>query len=424
MLFARFRHRGPHRKQVVRLSLLVGVTAAALLVALSLQKRLPVAHAATPPVTLNAAGPAAAASAGSFQPSEAQWAALGFETAAPAPFDVVATVEGSVMVNDNATVNVFSPYSGRVTSVTAVAGQVVRRGAPLFAVLAVEAAQAASDVAGAAAAEITARKQFELAQRTEKRQRELWQAEAGAEKDWLQSQSDLVAAEGTLRATVAAAAATRDKVAVLGAALPPPGQAAQVTASADGMVVQRQVAPGQFVNSLAAGGNAPLMVISDLRRVWVVGYVAEADLSRVAVGQPVEISGPGLAGPPLRARVSFIASLLDPATRRVAVRAEVDNAKGLLKPQQSVTLRLLSDNSKTNANATAVLAVPRRALVYDGPKVRAYVVSGPRMLTARELAIGRVQGEFAEVTAGLKAGERVLTRGALFIDRAANDDGL
>ena len=370
------------------------------------------------PAVAAAAAPAPVAP-GSFRPSDAQFASLTIAPVRSETFDAVVTTDGSVAVNDNATVGVFSQFSGRITALHVQPGDAVRRGAPLATLLATEPAQAGSDIAAATSATATARKQLELAQATEQRQHELFLAEAGAEKDWRQSQSDLVAAQGTLHAAEVALAAARAKAAVLGTVPGDRGEGsgqAVIASPIDGVVVQRQAAPGQYVNSLATGASTPLFTVSDLRRLWVLGNVAEADVARIHVGQPVEINALALGTRTLRASVAWIASTLDPATHRVAIRAELSGADAVLKPLMSVTLRVLE------AHPAMALAVPRSALVYDGAEVHCYVAQPDHTLVLRKLQLGRVQDGRAEVKAGLAAGEQVVTRGTLFIDRAAQDD--
>ncbi len=364
-------------------------------------------------------GPAGPAAPGTFKPSAAQWKTLQVKPAQSMVFDAVVTTDGTVALNDNATVNVYSQFSGRVTAVHVQAGQAVRKGAPLMSLAATESAQVRSDLAAATAAAATARQQLALARATERRQQELFKAEAGAEKDWQQARSDRVAAEGALQTTEAAARAAQARAAVLGG----PGgdragvtDGALVTAPTDGIVVLRQVAPGQFVNSLAAGGSTPLFTISDLRHPWLLGNVAEADAAKVHVDQPVDIGGPALGHRTLRGRVSWIASTLDPASHRVSFRAELPQAEEALKPQMSLTLRVLEAHPK------ASLAVPRSSLVVEGAQAHCYVAQADHTLIARKVQLGRIQGPWAEVTGGLSPGEAVVTRGALFIDSAAQDD--
>jgi len=358
--------------------------------------------------------PASAAAPGTFRPTASQWASLTFEPVQVKAFEGLIRAEGTIVVNDNATANVFSQFSGRVTSIRGQPGENVRKGTVLLTMLATEAAQAKGDLATAAAAEATARRQVELAQLTERRQHELFIAEAGAEKDWLQSKADLAVAENAARAAQAGVGAAREKAAVLSGPATPGAIGAAITAPIDGVIVQRQVAPGQFVNSLAAGGSAPLYTISDLRMVWVLAMVSEADASRAKIGQPVDITALALPGKVMRSKVSWIGASVDPTTHRLPVRAEVPNGDGALKPQMSVTVQFLEQQP------VRTLAIPRSAVVYDGQQAHCYVALPDRTLVARTLNLGRVQGELIEVKAGLTEQEHVLVKGPLFIDRATD----
>ena len=371
--------------------------------------------------------PAQASAPGTLRLTPVQWASLTVEPVGTRVFDSVLTTDGTVVVNDDKSVAVYSQFSGRVLNVFARAGQAVRKGAPLASILAVEAAQSRSDTAAAAAAEATSLKQLELARATEERQHQLFLAQAGAEKDWLQSKVDLVAAENVHRAAVVALTAARDKTAILGeqssqdtdnAQMPRrAGGAGQtvITAPIDGLIVQRQIAAGQYVNSLASGGSAPLFTVTDSRTVWVVAYVSEAQATNVKMGQSMDVRAFALPGRIWRGQVTWISSNVDPSSHRIGVRSEIANDDSALKPQMNVTARLLDDQ------AHKTLAIPRSAIVFDGSEAHCFVVTAERTLTSKKLELGRVDSELAEVKAGLLPGDRVVTRGALFIDRATED---
>lgn len=347
-----------------------------------------------------------------------QWATLKIESVQVRNFDSLIATDGLVSPNDNKSVAVYSQFSGRVVNVYAQPGQLVRKGAPLASLIAVEAAQTRSDIAAASAAEATLLQQLALARLTERRQHDLFLAEAGAEKDWVQSKADLAAAENSHRASVAALAASREKAQVLGeSGAPRAGAEGQttITAPISGLIVQRQVAAGQFVNSLASGGSTPLFTVTDTRTVWVVANVSETQASQLALDQPVRIYPLAFPDRAWEGRIEWIASSVDPNSHRVAVRTEIANPDGALKPQMTVTVRLL------DKRPTEAIAIPRSAIVFDGAKAHCFVVTGERTLAPRELQLGRVESDLAEVKSGLKPGEKVVTRGTLFIDRASED---
>jgi cobalt-zinc-cadmium efflux system membrane fusion protein len=67
-------------------------------------------------------------------------------------------------------------------------------------------------------------------------------------------------------------------------------------------------------------------------------------------------------------------------------------------------------------------AVPRSAIVYEGDTARVWVAPSDNLLALREIRTGRTSGDLVEVVEGLSPGEKVVTSGALFIDRAVNTD--
>ena len=85
-------------------------------------------------------------------------------------------------------------------------------------------------------------------------------------------------------------------------------------------MVQRKIGPGQYVN---AGASDPVYVIGDLSTVWMTAFVRESDCASVAIGQEVTFNVLALPGRPLSARLNYVATAIDPATRRLLVRATI-----------------------------------------------------------------------------------------------------
>lgn len=333
--------------------------------------------------------------------------------------------DGTIAYNDETTTPVFSPYSGRVAKLFGKPGDVVVKGAPLMAVEATEFVQGQNDLATAVGALNTANAQVTLTRASEKRQHELYLAKAGALKDWLQSQADLATAQNALRTAEIALGSTRNRLRILGKsdaeihALENAPNAQAVTSEAivrapiAGTVTQRQVGTGQYIQSSAAGATNPVFTIGNLSTVWLVANVRETDAPLMRVGQPVELSVLAWPERKFQAKLAWVAPAIDPTTHRLPVRAEVDNRDGALKPMMFATIRIL-----TGDQATAP-GVPLSAVVYEGAEAHVYVARDDGALALRSIQTGRVNGEAVEVSAGLVAGERIVTSGALFIDRAA-----
>jgi RND family efflux transporter MFP subunit len=121
-----------------------------------------------------------------------------------------------------------------------------------------------------------------------------------------------------------------------------------------GTVVEKTIAEGQYVQV----GEAPFTV-ADLSVVWMVAQVYEDEVSLVRLGAPVEIRSIAEPGRTFEGHVSFIAPTVDRSTRTVAVRVDVPNPRGLLKPGMYVTARIAApigaDGRPLPAEATEVV---------------------------------------------------------------------
>jgi cobalt-zinc-cadmium efflux system membrane fusion protein len=144
-----------------------------------------------------------------------------------------------------------------------------------------------------------------------------------------------------------------------------------------------------------------------------VADVREVDAPLVEVGQPVEVRVLALPGKVFEAKLTSVASAVDPVTHRVPVRATITNPDGKLKPQMFASFSIITGGE------SHALAVPEEAVVREGDAARVWVVQGRDALALRQIRTGRSNNGMVEVLAGLKAGEKVVTRGSLFIDRAA-----
>jgi membrane fusion protein, heavy metal efflux system len=369
----------------------------------------------------------AKAAPGTFRPTAAQWAGLKFETVTTMAFRPERVTEGNIAIDDDLTTPVFSPYSGRVIKVIAMLGDVVAQGSPLFVIHASEFVQAQNDLITGLANLSAARSQLTMAQTTEKRTHELYLAQGGALKDWQQAQTDLVTAQNTVRSDEIALHAVRSRLRILGkteaeiASLEAePTQKlnpeATVMAPIGGTITQRQIGVGQFINSEANGATNPVFTISDLSTVYLIANVREADAPLMRVGDPVEVRVLAYPDRVFKAKISWIAASIDPNTRRLSVRADVENPDGALKPGMFASFSIITGSAETAP------AAPQSAIVYEGENAHVWVANDDGTIAARSIRIGRSADGMVEVLDGLSQGEKVVTSGALFIDRAASSD--
>jgi len=134
------------------------------------------------------------------------------------------------------------------------------------------------------------------------------------------------------------------------------------------------------------------------------------------LGAAVEVRVPAYPGRVFNAKISWVGASLDANTHRLPVRADVENPDGALKPVMFANFSIT-----TGRDATAP-AVPQSAIVYEGDTIRAWLARDDGRIESRTIRIGRVEDGMVEVLQGLSPGDKIVTSGALFIDRAASTD--
>ncbi|WP_027528172.1 efflux RND transporter periplasmic adaptor subunit [Bradyrhizobium sp. Ec3.3] len=355
-----------------------------------------------------------------FTPTPSEWATLSIEPVNQKAFRAEYVTEGKVAVDEDRSTPVFSPYAGRVTKLLVKPGESVKQGQPLFLIEAADTVQAQNDFITAITSQNKAKSALELADIQFKRAKDLYEGHAVPLKDYQQAEATQVQAQNDMRSSVTALEAARNKLRILGftdesiKAFQDKGSInpeITIYAPISGTVVQRKIGPGQYVS---AGASDPVFVIGDLSTVWLTAFVRESDAAAVCVGQDITVNVMALPGRPFTAKINYVAAAIDPNTRRLLVRATIDNKENLLKPEMFANVTIYS------AGDRAAPAVPKQALIYEGDQVRIWVAREDKSVELRQIKIGLVNGDLVEVTSNLKPGEQIVTKGSLFIDRAAS----
>jgi cobalt-zinc-cadmium efflux system membrane fusion protein len=354
-----------------------------------------------------------------YTPTASEWASLSAETVSERAFRAEHLAEGKIAIDEDISTPIFSPYAGRVVKLLVKPSDMVERGQPLFVIEATDTVQALNDFASALSALNTARSKLNLAQIVEKRQDDLYAGKAVPLKDWQQAQTDLAAAQNDMRAAETSLEATHNRLRILGRSeeqIRTFQEKREVSADTPiyspiaGTVVQRKVGPGQFITS---GASDPVYVVGDLSTVWLVAFVRESEAADVAVGQEVSFTLLALPGRDFQARIDYVAAAIDPATRRLLIRATIDNKDGQLKPEMFANVKIYTGGDHPS------VGVPKQALIHEGERVRIWIAHDDKSIELREVETGLTNGDLVEVRNNLRAGEKVITRGSLFIDRAA-----
>jgi cobalt-zinc-cadmium efflux system membrane fusion protein len=358
---------------------------------------------------------------GTFRPTPDQLSQLGIQTIGEGSDPSGITATGTISVDEDHSTPVVLPYSGQVRDVFVQAGQRVVQGQPLLSIASPDFVDARNALFAAAATRNTAASQLKVAQDNATRQAAIYQTAGGALKDYRQAQNDLVSAQSALRSADAALGAARDKLSLLGKStgevdkLEGAGEVAGIYAQTTyhapvaGTIATRDVAPGQYVG---AGGDKPVMTISNLGHVWLVAQVDQSAAAKVHLGDPVQVLTPAYPGRVFHAVIDNIGATLDPITHRLPVRATVANPDEALKPQMFASFTI------QRRDPGSALLVPSSAVIHEGDDARVWVLGRDRILHVRRVTVVDSENGMDHIGAGLAPGEAIVTSGAIFVNEA------
>lgn len=195
---------------------------------------------------------------------------------------------------------------------------------------------------------------------------------------------------------------TEDEIARLARKDLPHAQVAQVPLRVpfDGEVIERNATVGEVVDPTKV-----LFTVADLSTVWVRADFPEHQVAHLRKGLSIEVRVAAYPKEVFRGAITYVAAVVDPATRTVMVRSDVPNPDRRLRPEMFAEVSLIIEEQP-------VLAMPRAALQQVGDRTTAFLVVGPRRFERREITIGQSAGDYVEVTGGLADGDEVVTEGS------------
>lgn len=189
-------------------------------------------------------------------------------------------------------------------------------------------------------------------------------------------------------------------LAALGASASGEGGVLALSSPIAGTVVDRQVSVGQAVNQ-----GSELLTVMNLANVIIEAQLPESQASRVQAGGLLIARLPGDPDHPFEGKIESVGGTVDPVKRTVSVRARVSNLGTHLKHEMAVEVRVSSGSHKSG------LLVPISSLVDDEGITVVYVKEGERY-ERRQVTVGTINYQWAEVLSGVEAGEEVVTTGA------------
>jgi cobalt-zinc-cadmium efflux system membrane fusion protein len=367
----------------------VGLIAAGLGLGLLLQRRPTSVGSTTPGLRADSGALVASANAAELRYVSVATAAV----AAPLP---PLPAPARVVVAESRASSIVAPLAGRVEQVAVQLGDEVKPGAKLVAVRSASLPELGRDID-------TARASLAVKRASVERIRDLVQLHALPEKD-------LILAEEEKRETEIGLRSSEGKRKSLRLGAVDASGLYWLTASRVGTVVERHVLVGMEVGPDHA---EPLLAIASLDEVVVVADILEADAAGVRPGQSASVTAANCEDNPLPGTVEYVAAVVDPLRRTVAVRVRVKNEKHLLRPNAFAQVTFKGTVGQPH------IQVPAEAVVTDGQNAVVFIRSddgaGHYRFERRTARVGRSRDGKTEVLEGLRPGETYVARGALLL---------
>jgi cobalt-zinc-cadmium efflux system membrane fusion protein len=330
-----------------------------------------------------------------FEPASPQLSSIHTALAEPQR-DAVLRFNGRLVWDEDHTARVFTPLAGKVMSIAVRAGDAVKAG-HVLAVL------SAPDLGSAQAEARKAEQDYLLAQKNRSRIEELHGAGVAPAKD-------LHVALAEEARAASERARTQARLRAYGAAAGSVNQAFALRSPLAGVVVERQLNPGQELRPDAAPPSG-LFVISDPSHLWFVLDVSEKDLRAVRPGVEVRLATAALEDERAYGRIIHVADLVDPQTRTVKVRGTVKNSERRLKAEMFVTAEMRVPPAGIG------LLIPGKAVYLRGEQYFVFVEAGPGKFVRKAVRIGPATDGHSLILEGITAQDKVVTDGNLLLER-------
>jgi RND family efflux transporter MFP subunit len=311
-------------------------------------------------------------------------------TTRPVRRDISRTIDTNATLEAYETADLYPKLSGYLSEVRSDIGDPVRRG-QVLAVISVP--EMEKELAEAEA--VLAAKQADLVLHrvTLERQERLLKLSGTSQ----QAVDDARSKSGVAAAQVDLAAAAADRIRTL-------LEYRTIVAPFDGIVAQRLVNRGDFVQSASAGRSTPLFTVQRVDIIRVFCNVPESEVARLRIGQRAMVAPFALMGQLFEGTVMRFAARLDPETRTMRTEIDLANPRGVLFPGMYARVTLETEARRD------VLTLPASAVLNDANGSFVYIVEQDR-IRRQVIMTGLTEGTAVEITEGLPEGADVVMVG-------------
>ena len=311
----------------------------------------------------------------------------------------VLRIPGSIQVDEQRMARIGASVTGRITDIDVVLGQEVKQGQVLATLNSTELGQNQLVY-------IKAQQQISLQSRAVERAKLLLESDVIGAAELQRREAELSAAKADLNAA-------GDQLEVLGmskAAIAQLAKSSQihsfssVSARLAGTVIERKVNLGQVVQPAEQ-----LFTVADLSHVWAVAEVPEQQAELIQEGEEVNIEIPALSNKQFTGKLIYVADVVNPQTRTVTVRTDMENHERTIKPDMLVSMLVQS-------KPTQKLTVPMQSIVREDNKDHVFVQIGPKKFRLREVTLGSEYEGMVTIESGVSEGETLVGEGAFHVN--------
>jgi cobalt-zinc-cadmium efflux system membrane fusion protein len=322
-----------------------------------------------------------------------------FEPAKIIPIKKTLDIPGSIEVKQNLLARIGSPVQGRIIEIKGELGKTVKQGDVLAVINSTE-------LAKQQLAYIKSVQMVELKTKAYERAVLLFDADVVSEAQKLQRKTELSAAKADMEAS-------KDQLFVMGMTIDEIeaiqseiqiDATTNIVAKIDGKIIKKNVNVGQVVDP-----TEDIFTIAMLNEVWGVAQVPERQIGFLKEGDDLLIDVPAYEDKSVEGKITYLGDIVDPVTRTVTIRTEIDNAHGLLKPDMLISM-------KVSGKSIEKVGVPINAIVSIDDIPNIFVKTGENKFLMRPVTLGVKNKDAVHIDDGLLEGEEVVIDGAFHLN--------
>ena len=303
---------------------------------------------------------------------------------------------GEVSFNEDQVMKIYPNASGIAQNITVSLGDYVNKGQILVVMRSADIASAQGDLSSAISDSISSKKNLEVTE-------DLY-------KNGLASEPDIITAKAAYQKSLSQLKKIRLTLNINNGE---GGDAsAVIRAPQSGYILEKKINNGVMVRS---DNSDILFSIGDLNQVWVLANVYEADIEKIKMGMEAEVKTISYPDKIFKGKVDKISNVLDPVSKVMKIRIQLNNSDHLLKPEMFTNVTLhWSENIKK-------VMIPSSAVIMENSKNYVVIYKSRKDVSTREVTIHKEVGDKTFLDRGLAEGEMVISKSQLIIYEALKD---